>query len=182
MCSGSHKRHNEQGATQCYQAFLVFTPWRFRSKQCLSLYLCIALLDPNHFLLHLSPSWSYSVVCPCGQNHFRPSFGFSSVPCAMHRDWKLESQLDVFWVSTAGERTRTFSFHAMWSAIVGKSIVSPEAKSEFSKKGKMAMGGPTPICPIPEHLLQKATKKFRQKSSAASFSHFSQKSWKATET
>ena len=24
MCSGSHKRHNEQGATQCYQAFLVF--------------------------------------------------------------------------------------------------------------------------------------------------------------
>ena len=24
VCSGSHKRHNEQGATQCYQAFLVF--------------------------------------------------------------------------------------------------------------------------------------------------------------
>ncbi len=23
VCSGSHKRHNEQGATQCYQAFLV---------------------------------------------------------------------------------------------------------------------------------------------------------------
>ena len=24
VCSGSHKRHNERGATQCYQAFLVF--------------------------------------------------------------------------------------------------------------------------------------------------------------
>ena len=24
VCSGSHKRHNEQGATQCYQAFLGF--------------------------------------------------------------------------------------------------------------------------------------------------------------
>ncbi len=24
VCSGSHKRHHEQGATQCYQAFLVF--------------------------------------------------------------------------------------------------------------------------------------------------------------
>ncbi len=24
VCSGSHKRHNEQGATQCYQAFLVW--------------------------------------------------------------------------------------------------------------------------------------------------------------
>ena len=24
VCSGSHKGHNEQGATQCYQAFLVF--------------------------------------------------------------------------------------------------------------------------------------------------------------
>ena len=45
VCSGSHKRHNEQGATQCYQAFLVLTGSLATSEQS---------LDISATTLHLS--------------------------------------------------------------------------------------------------------------------------------
>ncbi len=57
VCSGSHKRHNEEGETQCYQAFLVFLNV---AGQCL------------HLCRHIHDKYKHGFIIPKPHTHRGP--------------------------------------------------------------------------------------------------------------